>query len=161
MFERLYEQYAEKMWRYAVKITGDPVLSRDILHDAFVKLIEHEHTLRKLHEKQLDSYILITVKHLCFQTMKQDGIIVSIPYTSVPETRTPESITFQKFDDESLKRIVQSLPHAYRDVIVLRYYCQLSYKEIARLLHIRPANARMIASRARIKLYDMMREETV
>ena len=161
MFEKLYEEYAEKMWRYAVKITGDPVLSRDILHAAFVKPMEHEHTLGKLHEKQRSSYILITVKHMCLQYMKRDGITVSIPYENMPDMRTPESLTFQKFDDESLKRIVQSLPDAYRDVIVLRYYCQLSYKEIARLLHIQPANARMIASRARAKLYDMICEEMV
>ena len=84
MFEKHYEEYAEKMWRYAVKITGDPVLSRDILPDAFVKLMEHAHTLGQPHENQLSSYILITVKHLCLPYIKLDGITVSIPSANMP-----------------------------------------------------------------------------
>jgi RNA polymerase sigma-70 factor (ECF subfamily) len=52
------------------------------------------------------------------------------------EGLNPEENSIKKQESEKLKNIVEQLPLRYRKLIILRYYDELSYEEIAQQLDI-------------------------
>jgi RNA polymerase sigma-70 factor (ECF subfamily) len=52
------------------------------------------------------------------------------------EGLNPEEISIRKQESEKLKNMVEQLPLRYRTLIVLRYYEELSYEEIAKQVDI-------------------------
>ena len=52
------------------------------------------------------------------------------------EGLNPEEISIRKQESEKLKNMVEQLPLRYRTLIILRYYDELSYEEIAQQIDI-------------------------
>jgi len=48
----------------------------------------------------------------------------------------PEETSIKKQQTEELKQLIDSLPPRYRNLIVLRYFDELSYEEIAQQLDL-------------------------
>jgi len=51
---------------------------------------------------------------------------------------------------------VEKLPEKYRDVITLRYYLDLSHKEIAKIMHIKTKYVSTLLNRAKANLRLLM-----
>ena len=68
---------------------------------------------------------------------------------------------FQSFheDNHDIIEVVRSLPQKYRVVIHLFYYEQLSIKEIAGILGLKPSTVRTHLTRARQRLSGLLKED--
>lgn len=64
----------------------------------------------------------------------------------------------QQETDQQLYELIQELSTKYKDVILLFYYEELSYEEIAQILKIPEGTVRSRLSRARVKLKKMINE---
>lgn len=60
---------------------------------------------------------------------------------------------------QAIGRFVHSLPRRERNLFLCRYFYLEAYSTLAKRLHIREANARLILSRVRKKLRDFLTEE--
>ncbi len=67
-------------------------------------------------------------------------------------TLSPEEISIQKDTSNKLKEVIENLKPAYRDVLMLRFYEELSYDEIATQLHIPINNVKVQLHRAKLSL---------
>ena len=68
----------------------------------------------------------------------------------------PEESSIKKQESEKLKNIVEQLPSRYRTLIILRYYDELSYDEIAQQLDIPLGTVKAQLFRARDLLANIM-----
>lgn len=84
--------------------------------------------------------------------------IDEIPTKLADENGNPALIAAQKDDQHRLFVAIESLPPAYRDSIVLRYYDDLSYKEIAKALDITTSSVGTNILRGTERLKQMLNE---
>jgi RNA polymerase sigma-70 factor (ECF subfamily) len=70
---------------------------------------------------------------------------------------TPSQVAQAKETEEKLEAALLSLPAHYREVIILRQLCEMSYPEVAKALGFREeVSARKACSRALAKLKELM-----
>jgi RNA polymerase sigma factor (sigma-70 family) len=65
---------------------------------------------------------------------------------------TPEEISINKDNTSKLKGVIEQLKPAYRDVLMLRFYEELSYEEIATKLSVPLGNVKVLLHRAKQSL---------
>jgi len=161
MIEQLYREYGNRMVAYASKLMHSKTLAMDIVQDVFVDLSKHEKKLILMEETGRKAYILISVRHRCFKEAAKfensarifsfDEAIHGNDETKITD---PADLLDKKIENNALHNAVDLLSVKYKDVIVLRYFCGLSYREIGETLNITAANARTIAKRARGELKE-------
>ncbi len=71
---------------------------------------------------------------------------------TIPASDDPEGEVARKEEIERVREIMNTLPPRYKEILVLRYFQELSYEEIARILKIPVGTVRSRLSRAREEL---------
>jgi RNA polymerase sigma-70 factor (ECF subfamily) len=72
----------------------------------------------------------------------------------------PVSASILVQEGEILRRAIARLPEKYRSCLVLFYFNELSYEEIAKVMEISLSNTKILLFRGKKMLYELYREET-
>lgn len=130
-FERMYQKYARQIYRYILKLCKDPVEAEDILQITFLKAIEKSDSFD---EKCKLTTWLCRIAHNAWldERKRRDNRNMSLCGMEymVPET---DDFTEQILDAEiaaHLQRLLDQLKEPYREVLLLRIYGEMSYREI-------------------------------
>ena len=75
------------------------------------------------------------------------------------ETLNPEENSIKKQQNEQLKILIDKLPQRYKTLIILRYYDELSYEEIAQELDLPLGTVKAQLFRARDFLSNMLSKQ--
>jgi RNA polymerase sigma-70 factor (ECF subfamily) len=138
----LIERYEEKLKRYASKFIQSKDDVTDIVQDVFTKAFINiqgydsnqafsSWVYRIAHNECVNHIKKRKFKPFSFFDFEVDEIL--------PQFRAKEetdSETSQKLDKKLLDEALKDLDPKYREIIVLHYYEELSYKAIGTILHI-------------------------
>jgi len=165
---RLVTLYAPRVYGLLYRLTGQPETAEDLLQETFLRVIRsigrYEHTGR--FEAWLFRIAANLARDHARHRKRTDEL--SQGASAGEESRTEERAgevpdpAQQLADTEVGQRLaeaVQRLPRADREVILLRHYSGLSFREIARLLDIPLGTALARAHRALRKLRDELSAE--
>ena len=152
-FEIIYEQYKNLMFYTANKILGDTRDSEDIVHDAFLKIIEIIDSIDDPKRPQTRSLITEN-RAIDLYRRRRSKTVVSFEeeYIGVPN----QSVIEQIEDGELLSKAIASLPGKYREVLLMKYARGYSMDEIAEILSMSKENVKKTIQRARKKLSDYL-----
>jgi RNA polymerase sigma factor (sigma-70 family) len=140
-FEVLFRQYEKLVFRTAYLITGSKETAEDALQEVFVSVWRSRHTYDPGKGKLSTWLYRITVN----QCSKKKGgkTPATVPFEEkgidLPEMKhqsQPEDILVSKQEYDRLLRAMDKLDARHRSVLVLRYFNDLSYQEIAEALEI-------------------------
>ncbi len=139
--ETLINRHKERIFTSIIILTKDKYLAEDLFQDLFIKIIDtlrdgryNEEgkflpwALRVAHNLVVDHFRKVNRKPPIVTSDKQD-IFEAI--NVVEESADESMMRFQ--GNERIRRIVDMLPEEQREVIVLRHYADLSFKEIAEI----------------------------
>lgn len=158
-FEIIYSTYKNLMLHTANTILGDTRDTEDVVHDAFLKLIE---IIEKIDNPKCPKTrnLVVTIverKAIDLYRKRKRRSIVSMDeeYINVP---TPDNIddVHKKAD---LSIALATLPTTYRELLLLRYYNGLSEAEVAQILSMSQENVHKTIQRAKKKLEQIMNEK--
>ena len=140
-FEMLYRQYEKLVFRTAYLITGSKEAAEDALQEVFVSVWKSRHTYDPSKGKLTTWLHRITVNQCSKKKPEKTPATVSLEEKGVdlPEMKRqsqPEDILVNKTEYDRLLRVMDSLDTKHRSVLVLRYFNDLSYQEIAEALEI-------------------------
>jgi RNA polymerase sigma-70 factor, ECF subfamily len=136
-FEAMYRQYEKLVFRNAYLITGKKEEAEDVLQDVFLSVWKSRHTFDPGKSKLTTWLHRITVNECFRKKRKQDPEQFSIDDIDIatPEDSQEESfITKEEYGE--LMKAMDNLDHKHRAVLVLRYFNELSYDEIAQAMDI-------------------------
>jgi RNA polymerase sigma-70 factor (ECF subfamily) len=71
---------------------------------------------------------------------------------SMPHTTQPEQVVVSQQQASAVQRLLEALPASYRTPIVLRYWYDMSYREIAETMGVTESTIKTRLHRARAKL---------
>lgn len=152
--ETIWHEFSEKLGQFIRARVADPTTAEDILHDVFVKIQRRLDTLDD--PAKLQGWLYLIARNAIidhYRTRKET--------TEVPETLPAEPLE-NDADFEGLKasfrRMIYSLPDAYRDAVVLTEFEGLTQKELAERLGISLSGAKSRVQRGREQLKQMLHE---
>jgi RNA polymerase sigma-70 factor (ECF subfamily) len=140
-FETLYRQYEKLVFKTAYLITGSKVEAEDALQEVFVSVWKSRHTFDPSKGKLITWRHRITVNQCSKKKPGKTPAAVSLEEKGIdlPEMKQqsqPEDILVNKLEYDRLLRAMDKLDTKHRSVLVLRYFNDLSYQEIAEALEI-------------------------
>ena len=140
-FETLYRQYEKLVFRTAYLITGSKVEAEDALQEVFVSVWKSKHTYDPNKGKLTTWLHRITVNQCSKKKPGKTPAAVSLEEKGIdlPEIKhqsQPEDILVNKLEYDRLIKAMDALDTKHRSVLVLRYFNDLSYQEIAEALEI-------------------------
>jgi RNA polymerase sigma-70 factor (sigma-E family) len=158
-----YTAYVEGAWprlfRTAYALTGDVSSADDLLQGTLVKV--YVHWRRVLRADSPDAYVRRMMVNQAASTWRARRNRPEV-LTAEPRPEAPSGGAGFDGDlaaSDAVWRVVQGLPARQRAVVVLRYYEDLSEREIADVLGIAPGTVKSLASAAMTKLRDRLGDD--
>lgn len=151
----LYRQQWRGLVRLAVLVTDDRQTAEDVVQEAFAQL--YRRWPLQDSGKAL-AYLRTTVLNGSRSVLRRRR--VARLYTPPHEAPNDFAESTAVLGEERLQvqRALQALPIRTREVLVLRYYLDLPFDEIAQLLGIGASTARATASRGLTTLTDKLKD---
>ncbi len=153
----LYQANALGLVRLAYVLIGDPGLAEDIVQDAFYGLYRRWEHLNDP-EKALP-YVRSAVLNSCRTRLRRR--LPEVATHLVPEVGEPlsaEAVVLSEEQRRAVMAAVRRLPGRQREVLVLRFYLDLSEAQIAAQMGIGPSTVRSATHRALTALGRMLKE---
>lgn len=133
-FEQIVLPHLDAAHNLARWLTGDEDDAEDVVQEAFLRAFKAFGGYRGGNGR---TWLLAIVRNTCYTWLREnrrrematgaDEQMEAVASDAVG----PEGTLLRKADAQMLRQAVQSLPHEYREVIVLRELEDLSYKEMA------------------------------
>jgi len=124
----LVDQHYALLYRYAYRLTGCEADAEDLTQQAFLAAQKNLSQLRE--PERAKSWLCAILRNVYLKDCRSQRALPTKPLETVPEPSA--SLPFESpVDGEQLQNILNELPEEYRSVIVLFYFGELSYKEIA------------------------------
>ena len=165
----LIERHKNKIYTSIYLLVRDKYLAEDIFQDLFIKIIDSLKAGRYNDEGKFISWALRIAHNLCvdhFRKVKRSPSIKTSDDTDIFEVLNfadagAEQEMMMGQTRERIRQMVDLLPEDQREVIILRNYADLSFKEIATLTNssINTCLGRM--RYALINLRKMMTEKQI
>ncbi len=163
LFGVLIERYEAKLLRYGRKFLSDREDIKDIVQDVFISTYQN---IQSFDLSQKFSSWIYRIAHNAFvNALKKnsrnpisffdfDTFLPHVVYED-PAVGEREQQEMRKMIDASLDR----LPQKYREVLILSYLEEMSYKEVADILQVPVGTVGVRLKRAKEALKEIYKEE--
>src|SRR6266853_5162728 len=152
-FATLVERYKDAVQNLAYRMLGNVTEAEDVTQETFVRAYTQLATYKPAHK--FSTWLLSIASHLAIDQLRRRRFL-ALPLEDVPfldwiaDLGTgPEQSALEGEQQDEVQVYLQRLPGKYRAVIVLRYWYDFSYEEIARTLDLTPALVKARLHRAR------------
>jgi len=148
MISALFRQHHGDLVRLAVLLVGDQPTAEDVVQDVYAS-VHARWTRRPARDSGL-AYVRAAVLNRCRSVLRRRRVASRVSLTSGAAEETLASAEHEAMLSEDRRRVLQALarlPHRRREVLVLRYYLDLSEAEIAEVLGISPGTVKSTAAR--------------
>ncbi len=149
---QLYDRYSAMAMGLALKIVRDAQEAEDVVHDAFVAIVERAEQY-KAERGTVVAWLVTTVRNLALDRTRRrtrraqitDEELRHEPAEPVPD---PESIAWLVREREAVRGALQKLSDAQRRTLHIAFFEGLSYPEIAERENIPLGTVKSRAARA-------------
>ena len=138
-FEILYSEYKNLMYYTANRILRNSSDAEDVVHQAFLKVIEILDTISSPRCHKTRALLVTITEHKAIDLYREKQRRNVLPLA-------------EEYIGAAPAAEIESLPPRYRSVLLLRYDCGYSNAEIANILDTTEPNVRKLIQRAKEKL---------
>ena len=142
---QLYAAHYTRLVRLSYLLTHDDGRAEEIVQDAFVALHRRWHRLRDPH--RAIAYLRRAVVNRSRSELRHRAVVERNPLKPPPPRESAEATAMTGALREELLAALDGLPRRQREVLILRYYLDLSEAEIADTLRISRGSVKSHSSR--------------
>jgi RNA polymerase sigma-70 factor (ECF subfamily) len=162
-FGELIERYESKLTRYLKRFLQDEDAIADVLQDTLIKAYIHIQSFNEGYT--FSSWVYRIAHNEAINAIKKKK---SIPFSWFePETLLPyfayddkiEQVLDQEVLKKDLEKVLAKLSPSYREILILFFFEELSYKEIALVLKIPISSVGVRINRAKKKVEGIVQIE--
>lgn len=154
-FRILVDRYRKMLFTTAFLMTGDRLSAEDSVQEALIKIWIHLPSLNK--EASIKAWMLRIVANEVKQLTRRKKV-GTVPIDTITETVDPElsEVILSSEERQGLRLALRTLPQQDHELIVLRYYSDLTVPEIAVITGLRQGTVKSRLSRALQKLHRIL-----
>ena len=161
-FSVLVERYKDAVQNLAYRMLSNVTEAEDVTQEAFVRAYTQLATYKPAHK--FSTWLLSIASHLAIDQLRRRRFL-ALPLEDVPFLEwivdagtSPEQFALAGEQQDEIQLYLRRLPSKYRAVVVLRYWYDFSYEEIASTLNLTPALVKARLHRARELLARYMKQ---
>jgi RNA polymerase sigma factor (sigma-70 family) len=161
-FSFIYSRHMPNLYEYGMRMLQNEELTRDAIHDLFVKLWQNRKTVG--FTDNIKYYLITSFRNTIF-TLK--GIENRMPIVDLDEASgfsldfnlESEYIRKEQLNElsKNLLEAMNQLSPRQKEVLYLRYFEELNYNEVAELMNISVKAAYKLSARALEALRELMK----
>ncbi len=156
-FDLVVRRYGEKLSVHAYYILRDGEEAHDVVQEVFMKAMREPRFFDT--DFKIQAWLYRVTRNLCFNLVRdrrrRDVLLVGQGRSEAVDGDPIEAV-FAGERQRDILAAVDSLTDDHREILMLRYYEDLSYAEIAERLGIRLGTVMSRLSRARDRLSEVM-----
>ncbi len=167
--EKLIRRHKNRVYAYILMVVKDKELAEDLFQDTFIKVINTFRSGQYKEEGKFIQWVMRIAHNLIidyFRKAKRIPIVennddydifdkVRIPVESVEEQLITEQI------HRDVKKLIDYLPSEQKEVLVMRHYGDMSFKDIAEVTNVSINTALGRMRYALINLRKLVKEKDV
>lgn len=164
--------YSPRVYGLQLRLTGSRETAEDLLQETFLRVVRMIAEYK--HDGKFDAWLFRIAANLArdhFRRQRRRGVALRIDHLddespgAIPELSDsrhprPENVALAAETREQLQAALQELSDVDREIILLRHYAELSFREIAETLGIPLGTALARAHRALKRLRTLLGEES-
>ncbi len=168
-FEILLDRHKDKIYTSIYLFVKDDELAEDIFQDVFIKIIRSLKKGKYNHQGKFLQWAMRIAYNMCVDHFRK----------SKRRTQVSPSETFDIFDileskelnreqtiiksqvHQKIRKVVDKLPEEQREVVILRHYADMSFKEISELTRVSINTALGRMRYALINMRKVIEEERI
>ena len=166
-FEVLLQRYKSKIYTSIYLFVKDHALAEDIFQEVFIKIIDTLRRGKYNHEGKFVQWAMRISYNMCvdyhrrnkrrahLNPMEDFDIFDVLRHSD----DGPDQIIMRSETHNRIRRLVDALPEEQREVVILRHYADMSFKEIAGLTRVSINTALGRMRYALINIRRMMSEK--
>lgn len=151
--------YMDGLYGYAMVLTGDAIAAAELVQETYLRATEPMGALREDNSKACLYTILRDLGLKRVPQQRTEPRLLAGENTAglaIETAQRPHAVDVSKVDVEQVREAILRLPLEFREVLLLREYAELSYQEIATLLHCPPGAVLSRLEGARSKLRTLL-----
>ena len=163
-YGELVTRYQDAILRRAQTILRDPAAAEDAAQEAFVRAYKYLHTYDDRY--RLYTWLVRIVTNVCLSQLSSHQWhtlplerALSVPSVTL-ESDDPELAALTNERAQELQAAIAGLPSKYREVLILRYWQDLAYEEIAKRTTQSLGSVKTQLRRGRILLAEHLRGQS-
>jgi RNA polymerase sigma-70 factor (ECF subfamily) len=131
-FSQVVDIYAKRCFGYFFRLTGSREISEDLLSELFVKLVEKIGSYRG---GSFDGWVFAMASNLFYDHLRfrQRQTRLLDEHSQRVKLQTAMDDSRNDSESDGLQETLEKLDSDVRELIMMRYYSQLSFKEISQL----------------------------
>jgi RNA polymerase sigma-70 factor (ECF subfamily) len=130
--ETLVEQFASTLYRVAVRLTGRTTDAEDLVQETF--LVAHR-KLHQLRDPELAlAWLIRILRSRRARLNRRFPRVALVPLEEIAAADPSSPEGGEQIDSQQLLKLLDQLPDEYREPLVLFYFEELKYRDIAEAL---------------------------
>jgi RNA polymerase sigma-70 factor (ECF subfamily) len=130
-FEELYHTYAPRCLHYLCGLLASRERAEDVLHTVFLRLLRHRSAFSSV--SNLRAYLFTVCRNEALRALGRNPVFVPLPTDA---QTTPHGQCDSPHDLDAVLAVYQQLPAPCREIVHLKIYGELTFREIATLLKL-------------------------
>lgn len=162
-FKKIYDTSMQMLFRISFKIVNDEEVAEDLAHDSLIKANEKSLEFPSLNDAKY--WLIRVVKNASLNYVKRKDrerkAYEKVLYEDHRKTESGETDLLKQESIKKTREALKKLPKNLQDVLILREYADLNYKEIGKVLGITEGNVKIRIFRAREQLIKLIGDDNV
>lgn len=162
-FGEIMRRYEPRLLRYAVYLIHDEAVAADAVQQTFIKAFQNLNSYKPSYG--FSSWIYRIAHNEAMNAIRSESHIDRSVDSSEIEAVLSEPTIMHKIDTAILQKDVQACLRAlepkYREVLMLYYYENMRYVDIADVLHIPSSTVGIWIARGKTRLREICKEQGV
>ncbi len=161
-YEEALLPHLDAAYNLARWLTRDERDAEDVVQEAYLRAFKHFDAFKGGNARP---WLLAIVRNTYYTWVQRNRLpeVISTPFdeekdTHISDTPDPETLLLKEADRKMLRRALRKLPAEFLEVIVLREFEELSYKEIAEVVQVPVGTVMSRLARARKRLAQIVSE---
>ena len=150
-FAELVTRYQTAVYNLAYRMLGDAGEAEDAAQEVFLRIYRRLATYDAEH--RFSTWVLSIASHYCIDLLRRKRPWL-VPLENISNwmrarTRGPEAAALAQEQQDTVRSLLAKLPEHYRLVLLLRYWHDLGYEEIAQVVDLPVSTIKARLHRAR------------
>jgi len=162
-FKRIYDATMQLLYKVSFRVVNDEEAAEDLAHDSLIKANEKALVFPTINDAKY--WLIRVVKNASLNYVKrkqrEKKAYEKVLYEDHRKVSSGETDYLKSETVQTAKLALDKLPPHLKEVLVLREYADLNYKEIGKILGITEDNVKVRVFRAREKLLTFLEADDV
>ena len=161
-FTQLVDAYQVAVYNLCYRMLGDPYEAEDAAQETFLRAYNAMKTYDR--KRPFSTWLLSIAAHYCIDQLRRKRLTITRlednPYLEIPDPgSSPEAALSESEQQRRMRSLLNVLGEIDRAAVIMFYWYEFSYEEIASALNLSISAVKSRMHRARIQLANTWRDQ--